>query len=64
MKSVTVDPAKCRGHAQCLMYAPDVFAWKDADDQSYVPDQSSVAQYEQDVSDAAAACPEQAIVID
>lgn len=60
---VTVDTAKCSGHAQCFGLAPDVY---ELDDDGYcIVDHRDVPpQFEKDARDGAAACPEQAITID
>jgi ferredoxin len=59
---VTVDNAKCTGHARCFATAPDVF---ELDDEGY----NAHAAYdvspglEQHARDGAAACPERAITV-
>lgn len=57
---VLLDRAKCRGHAQCVMIAPEVFDLGD-DDRAVVLTETVPPQYEAAVEDAALMCPEAAI---
>jgi ferredoxin len=60
---VWVDPEKCRGHALCLMHAPEAFEFVDLEDRAVVID-GAVDSVAIDVFRAAASeCPERAIVI-
>lgn len=59
---VRVDEAKCMGHARCIAFAPEVFAWRDEDDQAYVPEGTDLAGHEEAVRRAAMNCPERAIL--
>ena len=59
---VTIDSAKCMGHARCHAFAPHAF---DLDEDVYAvvaPHAGDVSRSE--LADAAAACPEQAITIE
>ncbi len=63
MFRVSVDPARCQGHARCVTFAPDVF---DFDDDGYafvVEDKSRYAELTHDVRLAVANCPERAILV-
>jgi ferredoxin len=63
MYHVTVEGARCQGHARCLAFAPDVF---DFDDEGYafVPDrQSRFTELTPEVEKAVANCPERAILV-
>ena len=57
---VEVDSGRCQGHARCNVMCPEVF---DLDDAGYavVRDAHVPAALEDDVLDAVANCPEQAI---
>lgn len=56
---VTVDPAKCQGHARCWSLAPEVF---EIDDWGYSHTAGEVpAEHEADAWRAVRACPEGAI---
>jgi ferredoxin len=58
-----VDEQKCQGHTLCAMVAPDVFSLREDDGHSYVPNEHIAPEDEAAVRNAAASCPEQAIVI-
>jgi ferredoxin len=62
---VTVDPARCQGHARCIAFAPETF---DLDDEGYSfvrPGCADVApEREASVARAVENCPEQAIAVD
>jgi ferredoxin len=60
---VSIDAAKCRGHALCLTYAPDAFEFVDLEDRSVAREGAAAARVE-DVLAAARECPEQAIVVE
>jgi ferredoxin len=60
---VRVDADKCQGHTLCAMAAPDAFVLSDFDGHSTARFDVVPADQEQAVRDAAATCPEQAIVI-
>ena len=60
---VRVDPEKCQGHTLCAMTAPDAFALSDFDGHATAKFETVPAELEQSVRDAAATCPEQAIVV-
>jgi ferredoxin len=63
MYRVSVDPARCQGHARCVTFAPDVF---DVDDEGYafvLGDRGVFAELPPDVRMAVANCPERAILV-
>ncbi len=60
---VRVDPEKCQGHTLCAMGAPEAFELSEFDGHSTARFDQVPADLEQAVRDAAATCPEQAIVI-
>jgi ferredoxin len=63
VKVLSVDPARCQGHARCLAFAPDVFEFDD-EGYSFVPeDRSRYAELPDDVRQAVANCPERAIFV-
>lgn len=60
---VRVDQEKCQGHTLCAMRAPDAFALSDFDGHSTALFDEVPPDLEDTVRDAAATCPEQAIVV-
>lgn len=60
---VRVDPDRCQGHTLCAMQAPEAFELSDFDGHSTARFEEVPAGMEQAVRDAAATCPEQAIII-
>ncbi len=63
MPVVSVDPARCQGHARCLAFAPDVF---DFDDEGYafVPEgKGNFDVLAEGVRLAITNCPERAIIV-
>jgi ferredoxin len=63
MYHVSVDTARCQGHARCLAFAPEMF---DFDDEGYafVPaDKSQHAELSDDIRQAVANCPERAVIV-
>ena len=60
---VRVDPDKCQGHTLCAMAAPEAFRLSEFDGHSSVVSEDVRPDLEEAVRDAAATCPEQAIVI-
>lgn len=60
---VRVDPDKCQGHTLCAMEAPEAFELSDFDGHSTAKFEVVPAELEGQVRDAAATCPEQAIVV-
>lgn len=60
---VRVDPERCQGHTLCAMIAPKVFQLDDIDGHSSAVAEEVPADQEEQVSEAAHSCPEQAIVI-
>lgn len=60
---VWVDPEKCRGHALCLMHAPEAFEFIDLEDRSVVVEGAVGAVSVEVFERAANECPERAIVI-
>jgi ferredoxin len=60
---VRVDPEVCQGHTLCAMAAPQVFTLSEYDGHSSAPVEDVPPELEQAVRDAAATCPEQAIII-
>jgi ferredoxin len=63
MYHVSVDPAKCQGHARCLAFAPEIFDFDD-EGYSFVPEaQRDRAELSEDLRLAVANCPERAILL-
>jgi len=60
---VRVDPELCQGHTLCAMAAPHVFALSDFDGHAHAVIDDVPPEMEEAVRDAAATCPEQAIVV-
>ena len=60
---VRVDPEKCQGHTLCAMAAPQAFKLSDFDGHSTALFEDVPTELEQAVLDAAASCPEQAIIV-
>jgi ferredoxin len=60
---VRVDPEKCQGHTLCAMTAPEAFRLSEFDGHSTALFDEVPAGMEEAVRDAAATCPEQAIVV-
>ena len=60
---VQVDPEKCQGHTLCTMRAPEAFVLSDFDGHSSARLDEVPPEMEAAVRDAAATCPEQAIVV-
>jgi ferredoxin len=60
---VRVDPEKCQGHTLCAMEAPDAFELSEFDGHSTARFEEVPPDLEKAVRDAAATCPEQAIVV-
>ena len=60
---VTVDDDRCRGHGVCTGLCPEVFTLND-DGYTVVENPEVPAEYQEAVRDAAAQCPERAIVIE
>ncbi len=60
---IRVDPEKCQGHTLCAMEAPSLFKLSEFDGHSTVISEDVPPGLEQAARDAAATCPEQAIVI-
>ena len=60
---VRVDPDKCQGHTLCAMAAPEAFKLSDFDGHATAVFEIVPAELEQAVRDAAATCPEQAIIL-
>jgi ferredoxin len=60
---VRVDPEKCQGHTLCAMAAPEAFVLSDFDGHATARFEEVPADQEQAVRDAAATCPEQAIIL-
>ena len=60
---VRVDPEICQGHTLCAMAAPQVFALSDFDGHATAVVEDIAPELEQAARDAAATCPEQAIVV-
>jgi ferredoxin len=59
---VTVDPDRCQGHARCWSLCPEVFSL-DEEGHSVVSADEVPAELEEQVSRAAANCPERAITV-
>lgn len=63
MYHVSVDPARCQGHARCLAFAPEVFNFDD-EGYAFVPEeQNDLAELTDSVRKAVANCPERAITV-
>jgi ferredoxin len=60
---VRVDPEKCQGHTLCAMAAPDAFELSEFDGHSSARFEVVPPELEKAVRDAAATCPEQAIIL-
>jgi ferredoxin len=60
---VSIDPARCRGHALCLGIAPDAFEFLDLEDRSVVRPGAEVVDAEL-LHKAARECPERAITVE
>ena len=58
---VTVDPNRCEGHARCWDICPEVFALDD-EGHAYVTVEEVPAELEDRAGEAAANCPERAII--
>jgi ferredoxin len=63
MMRVTVDPDVCQGHTLCAIAAPEIFKLREEDGHAYVDSPIVDAGCEAAVRQAAASCPEEAIVI-
>jgi ferredoxin len=61
--NVRVDRGKCRGHAQCVLIAPEVFDLGD-DDRAHVLSEVVPPEAAAAVTDAVLMCPEAAIEAD
>jgi ferredoxin len=60
---VSVDSARCQGHARCLAFAPEVFDFDD-EGYSFVPEEKSrFERLDEGVQRAIANCPERAIIV-
>jgi ferredoxin len=60
---VWVDPERCQGHTLCAMIAPDSFQLSDIDGSSSAISELVPADQQDQVSEAAHSCPEQAILV-
>ena len=60
---VQVDPEKCQGHTLCAMRAPEAFILSDVDGHSRARFDAVPPELQESVRDAAASCPEQAIIV-
>ncbi len=60
---ISVHSDRCRGHAQCVMAAPDLFALDDTDDRAQAVVELVPFPLEQAAARAAAACPERAVTL-
>jgi ferredoxin len=60
---IRVDSDKCQGHTLCAMSAPALFELSDFDGHATAISETVPPELEQAARDAAATCPEQAIVI-
>lgn len=61
---VSVDQARCQGHTLCAMIAPDSFELDDVDGHATPVSEVVPDDQENQVTEAAHSCPEQAIVIE
>ena len=60
---VRVDADRCQGHTLCAMTAPKIFQLDEIDGHSSVDSEDVPIDQEENVSEAAHSCPEQAISI-
>lgn len=60
---VSIDPARCQGHALCLERSPENFEFDDVEGRGFVVEPAVAPHAVQAVRLAAANCPEQAITI-
>ena len=60
---VRVDAERCQGHTLCAMTAPKMFQLDEIDGRSSVVSGDVPVDQEENVSEAAHSCPEQAISI-
>ena len=60
---VSVDEERCRGHAVCCTYSPEVFTLTD-DGYTVVEMAQVPAEFEEAVRAAVRSCPERAITVD
>jgi ferredoxin len=60
---VRVDPERCQGHTLCAMIAPKMFQLDEIDGHSSAVSEDVPTDQEEQVSEAAHSCPEQAILI-
>ncbi|WP_459976530.1 ferredoxin [Mycobacterium avium] len=60
---MSVDSGRCQGHAMCVHVASTVFVLDDSETCAQVPDGTAPDDLADAVRDAAAACPEQAILV-
>ena len=58
---VHVDDRRCRGHARCLIIAPDAFDFLDEEDRAVVVDEGVARTDRSVLEEAQQECPEQAI---
>jgi ferredoxin len=58
---LTVDPARCEGHARCLLDAPVVFGYGDVSNQAFVLPDADLEANRDAIELAIQGCPEQAI---
>ena len=61
---VQIDPHRCRGHARCLVIAPDAFDFIDEEDRAIVVPDGVHSTPDDDLREAQQECPEQAISIE
>lgn len=60
---VRVDPDKCQGHTLCAMEAPEAFELSEFDGHATARFEDVPPELEGKIRDAAATCPEQAIIV-
>ncbi len=60
---VTVDQDRCIGSGQCVTAVPDVFDQREEDGVVVLRTDSPAAQLAEDLNQAAAGCPAQAITV-
>jgi len=58
---LAVDPARCEGHARCLLDAPAVFGYGDVSNQAFVLADADLEVNRDAIELAIQGCPEQAI---
>lgn len=61
---ISIDPARCTGHAMCWHASPQVFQVDETTGYAYIDDAEVPAGLEEQARKGAEACPERAITIE